>query len=319
MVRVRPILAVLVVALITVGMAEPARASGRPDNGRIAFGRFDRALGDFSIWVANPDGTRQKRLTTVPSFFSDWSPDGRRIAFDFADDHGVHIATMSASGRHTRQLTFGSGIQEVPKWSPDGRWIAFNASPLLPDDPAFRTSIWVMRADGSRARQITHDGFDVEPVFSPDGRQIAFGRITGATEQGDNVEAIYVVNTDGSRLRQVVAPRVGLEHPDWSPDGRWITFNIEGLAATAPGAGAILAVRPNGKGLRTIRHDPGRMEYFKPVWSPDGRKLLTGCYDVAAQVDKLCTLNANGHQVKVVVDVAPDPVNFPSWGSHPRH
>ncbi|MCW6003561.1 hypothetical protein K1W54_03050 [Micromonospora sp. CPCC 205371] len=57
MLRVRSAVALLVIALLTVGIAEPAHALGQPENGRIAFGRFDRALGDYSIWTANPDGT----------------------------------------------------------------------------------------------------------------------------------------------------------------------------------------------------------------------------------------------------------------------
>jgi Tol biopolymer transport system component len=169
----------LATALAVLGGALPAAAHDRPTNGRITFGRFDPELGDFSIWAANPDGTHQRRLTHVPSFFSDWSPDGHRIAFDFVDDTGVHIATMDPNGRHVRQLTFGEGIQEVPKWSPDGRWITFDASPDFPDAPGFHTDIWIMRADGSHKRQLTRGAFDVEPVFSPDGRRIAFGRITG--------------------------------------------------------------------------------------------------------------------------------------------
>jgi dipeptidyl aminopeptidase/acylaminoacyl peptidase len=120
-------LIVLVMALAVLGSAMPAAAGDQPTNGQITFGRFDPELGDFSIWAANPDGTHQRRLTHIPSFFSDWSPDGRRIAFDFADDTGVHIATMDPNGRHVRQLTFGPAIQEIPEWSPDGRWIAFGA------------------------------------------------------------------------------------------------------------------------------------------------------------------------------------------------
>jgi Tol biopolymer transport system component len=185
----------LAIALAVLGGAMPAAAGDRPVNGRISFGRFDPALGDFSIWAANPDGTHQKRLTHVPSFFSDWSPDGHGIAFDFADDTGVHIATMDPNGRHVRQLTFGEGIQEVPKWSPDGRWITFNASAQFPDEPGFHTDIWIMRADGSHKRQLTRSGFDVEPVFSPDGRRIAFGRITNDAE---GEVAIYVVGVDGA-------------------------------------------------------------------------------------------------------------------------
>ena len=59
-----------------------------------------------------------------------------------------------------------------------------------------------------------------------------------------------------------------------------------------------------------------RFELFKPVWSPDGRKFLVGCFDVQAQIDKLCVMNANGRNLHVVV-ATPDPLNFPAWGAHP--
>jgi Tol biopolymer transport system component len=120
-------LIVLVITLAVLGSALPAAAHDRPINGRISFARFDPTLGDFSIWAANPDGSHQRRLTSIPSFFSDWSPDGRRIVFDFADDTGVHIATIDPNGRQVRQLTFGQGIQEVPKPPPDGRNLISNA------------------------------------------------------------------------------------------------------------------------------------------------------------------------------------------------
>jgi Tol biopolymer transport system component len=216
---------------------------------------------------------------------------------------------MDPNGHHVRQLTFRPAIQEDPEWSPDGRWITFGASPTFPDEPGFHTDILIMRADGSHKRQITRGGFDVEPVFSPDGRRIAFGRITNDAE---GEVAIYVVGVDGRHLREVVPPRVGLEHPDWSPDGRWITFNI---APEAPGA-AVMAVRPGGSGLRVIRRSNSRFELFKPVWSPDGRKFLVGCFDVQAQIDKLCVMDADGRNLHVVV-ATPDPVNFPAWGTHP--
>jgi Tol biopolymer transport system component len=308
--RSKLVLLALAIALAVLGGALPAAAGDRPINGRITFGRFDPALGDFSIWAANPDGTHQQRLTHVPSFFSDWSPDGRRIAFDFADDTGVHIATMDPNGHRVRQLTFGPAIQEIPEWSPDGRRIAFGASPILPGEPGFHTDIWIMRADGTHKRQLTSGGFDGEPVFSPDGRRIAFARITHDAEIAD--AAIYVMNTDGSHLRQVVPSTFGLEHPDWSPDGRWISFNI---APTTPDQ-AVMAVHPNGEGLRVIRRSDNRFELFKPVWSPDGRKFLVGCFDVRAQIDKLCVMNANGRNLHVVV-ATPDFVNFPAWGTHP--
>jgi Tol biopolymer transport system component len=308
--RSRLSLIVLAVALAVLGSAPLAAAGDRPANGQITFGRFDPALNDYSIWAANPDGTHQRRLTHVPSFFSDWSPGGRRIAFDFAGGTGEHLATMDPNGRHMRQLTFGNGIQEIPKWSPDGRKITFDASLKLPDQPGFHTDIWTIRPDGTGASQLTRGAFDVEPVYSPDGRWIAFGRITHDAQIPD--VAIYVMHTDGTHLRQVVPSTSGLEHPDWSPDGRWITFDI---APEAPNA-AVMAVHPSGSGLHTIRRSDNRFELFKPVWSPDGRKFLVGCHDVQAQIDKLCVMTANGRNLHIVV-ATPDPVNFPAWGSHP--
>jgi Tol biopolymer transport system component len=225
---------------------------------------------------------------------------------------------ITPDGGRLRQLTFGPAIQEVPKWSPDGRSITFDASATFPDDPAFHTSVWVMDADGSGARQLTHDGFDVEPVFSPDGTRIVFGRITGVTPHGDQLEALYVMNADGTGLRQIVAPWAGLEHPDWSPDGRLISFNIAPEAAQAPASGSVLVVRPGGGTPRVLRAPTHRLRFFKPVWSPDGHKLLLGCHDVAAGIDKLCTMDATGCNVHVIVDATPDSVNFPAWGSIPR-
>ncbi|MER7250402.1 hypothetical protein [Kribbella sp. NPDC000426] len=192
---------------------------------------------------------------------SDWSPDGRRIAFDFVDDTGVHIATMDPDGRHVRQLTSGRGIQGDPKWSPDGRWIAF-------------------------------------------------GRITGVDAQGAQLEAVYVVRTDGSGVRRVVPPTAGLEHPDWSPDGRWISYNIDPLAPSP----AVLKVHPDGTGLRVIRRQDEHFELFKPRWSPDGRKFLVGCYEVAAAIDRICVMDADGRNLHIVV-ATDDPLNYPAWGS----
>jgi TolB protein len=311
----RLIPAAVALVLIGVGFAAPASAREQDTNGQITFGRFDPTLGDFTIWAANSDGTKQRRVTTVASFFSDWSPNGRRIAFDFVDDLGEHIATMPSVGGQQRQLTFGPGIQEVPKWSPDGRSITFDASPTLPDDPVFHTSVWIMNADGSNARQLTSDGFDVEPVFSPDGSRIVFGRITGLTPQGDQLEALYVMNADGSRLHQIVSPRAGLEHPDWSPDGRLISFNIAPESVQAPAAGSVLAVNPDGGSPRVLREPTDQLRFFKAVWSPDGRSLLTGCHDMATRIDKLCSMDANGRGVHVIIDATPSSVNFPAWGT----
>jgi Tol biopolymer transport system component len=304
---------VLCLGGITPAAASNDHAAHTPKNGSIAFGRFDPVIENFSLWVANSNGTDQRRIAEGPANFSDWSPDGRQITFDFADEAGVHIGTIDPDGANRRTLTTAEGIQEAPKWSPDGRWITYNAFSF--DQEPFSISIWIMRSDGSGARKLTDGAIDVEPVFSPDGTRIAFGRIVGDSLEGQ-LEAIYVVNVDGTGLREVVPARAALEHPDWSPDGRSIIFNIGPEHPDAPDSGAILSVKPDGRGLQVLHQPTPELRFFKPVFSPDGRQLLVGCYDTRADLDRLCTISKRD-KVRVVIG-GDTGVNFPSWGPKPK-
>lgn len=310
----------LLAAVLCLGGLAPAAAADhpsadKPQNGLITFGRFDPSIGDFSLWVAKSNGTRQKRITEGAAYFSDWSPDGSRIAFDFPDETGVHIATVAPDGSNRQALTSAEGVQEAPDWSRDGQWIAYNAFTSFDADP-FTISIWIMGADGSEPRMITEGAIDVEPVFSPDGSRVAFGRIVGDSPEGQ-LEAIYVVNSDGTGLREVVPARAGLEHPDWSPDGKSIVFNIAPENPAAPDSGDIISVRPDGQELHTLVPATDELRFFKPAWSPDGRRLLAGCFDTAAQLDRICLISKNG-KARVVVD-GDNHVNFPAWGPKPKH
>ena len=61
-------IAALIAVTVLAGTAPVAADSPhRPQNGMISFGRFDPELGDFSIWTANPDGTKQRQLTRFPA------------------------------------------------------------------------------------------------------------------------------------------------------------------------------------------------------------------------------------------------------------
>ena len=289
---------------VVTANAQPIRCGPQ----QLTFGRYDPALGDFSLWSARADGTHQIRLTHKVSYFSDWSPDRRTIAYDFFDDGNEHIGLTDPLGHHQHQLTHTPGVQEVPRWSPDGRWIAYDASDQTPDQAGFTTAIWRMHADGTQQRQLTTEGFDVEPTVSPDGHQIAFVRITGENAEGVQQAGVWVMNANGTGQHQIAPPQTGAQHPDWSPDGHWIAFTTE-----PGGAESILRVHPDGTGLSTLIPATNKYQFYKSVWSPQGTAILVGCNDLTTHVDKICRTDGHGHHPTLVIDSSPATVNFPSW------
>jgi Tol biopolymer transport system component len=262
------------------------------------------------------------QLTDRPGGFSDWRADGRRIASEFFDaDGNIQIVTMTARGRHLREITSGPGIHEAPSWSPNGRRIAFDFSPEVdPTVPGFETRLWTIRRDGSHARPLPmrHPGFDVEPKYSPNGRWIVFSRLRN-TSDGE-FASLFIVRAKGGRARQLtplLTYPAYVEHPTWSPDSRWILFNL------SPD-GSIQAMRPNGSGRHTIRPATKGFGGHKPWFSPDGSRILFTCENQGLLADPppdfyedICIMHADGSNIVNLTHTQSSDENFPSWGPAP--
>src|SRR5438270_6927292 len=150
--RRRPLL-IAGVTLFVLGLGGSASATFPGSNGLTLF-RDDHPRSGLGnpLFRARPDGSRVGVLSKRPGFFSDWRPDGRRIAFDFFQRNGSEQhATVRPNGSDVKVITSGKGIHEVPSYSPNGRLLVFDASHQNPSSPTFQTHLWIMRADGSHA------------------------------------------------------------------------------------------------------------------------------------------------------------------------
>lgn len=194
---------------------------------------------DYDVFTAKPDGSDLRRLTTTPGYDAETtvSTDGRWLVFTSDRDGDLEIYKMHPDGTGLTRLTRAVGYDGGPFFSRDGRWIVYRAN--HPTEPAAmadyrellahdlvrptRMDIWVMRADGSGQRQVTHDpGASFAPYFTPDGRRIIYAsNFEHPTGRNFN---LYLVPVRGGTPEPVTRDSTFNAFPMFSPDGRWLVF-----------------------------------------------------------------------------------------------
>jgi Tol biopolymer transport system component len=175
------------------------------------------------IYSIQPDGQNQQLLGTVPGRAMRLSPDGHRVLSWTGTWTSQKLFSSDLDGGNVRQLTDGSGVVWGARWSPDGKRIAF-----ADHDSGGVLHVFVIKADGSDRRQVTHlpasEGQAQIPAWSPDGRHLAV-QASGKGLPGH----IWIVDPATGDARKL-APHDRIyqdEVPAWFPDGKRIAFQSD--------------------------------------------------------------------------------------------
>ena len=306
--------------------AGPALATFPGKNGRISFNQFIETDESVSVklFTVSPFGTGLRPLSSfgpgVFAVFSDWSPDGERLALDTDASGSVQAWTINADGSGARQLTDGPGDVFDPAYSPDGRSLAvegnFDGNGIYVIPSKLPPGKFVKPAQARRVTEAEPGGYDSEPQFSPDGRWIAFTRYSAECASGDVencVTRVFRVRADGSRLQQLTAPELNASSPDYHPTGLWITFDT-GDNFVAPDVGSIMVMHADGSHKRALARGDDDDYFNNPVFSPNGLRISFVRWEADGQTGgQIWTALATGHLARPLLGASS--VNKPDWGS----
>ena len=193
----------------------------------------------FRIFYATDKGGILKQLAPAPGYNAEatLSADGKKVVFTSSRDGDLEIYTMNPDGSGVKRLTHELGYDGGPFFSPDGQWIVYRAHhPKASDEVArykallaqdlvepMEMDLYVMRADGSAQRQITHlGGASFAPFFFPGSQRIIFA--SNYEHPGTSVFELYAVNRDGSKLEPITFTGGFNAFPQLSPDGKRLVF-----------------------------------------------------------------------------------------------
>ena len=184
------------------------------------------------------------------------SPDGRRVALDFAaETRDVWVLDMT--DRTLSRATFQNTGHD-PTWLPDGKEL------IYAEIRGAHTGIVRAPVDGSRpADSVYFEGAQITVhAVTPDGRT-GIAVVLPTNGPGD---IVTVPLSGGGKPKPLAATPYDEGYPALSPDGRWLAY----VSNEANRSDVYLRALDGTAGKLLVSQDGGS----EPVWSRDGRELF---------------------------------------------
>jgi TolB protein len=229
-----------------------------PAGRRIAFWRTKAPFGPGNLWVMQPNGSHQRRLTEgTDARDPAWNPAGDRLIYTQVGGGvwDLYSLRVSDGGDH-HQLTSGPALDFEAAWSPAGRFIAFTRGYATGDVG----DIYLLDLRNHHVTQVTDSaGYDHQVAWSPDGTRLVFER------DFDRRNQICSVKPDGTGLTVLAGgPHFDIG-PAYSPDGTTIAFGSD--RSTDSPFHDIWAMNADGSNKHRLIEQPDAADGW-PDWQP---------------------------------------------------
>ncbi|MDE0466942.1 MAG: hypothetical protein OYL97_07780 [Candidatus Poribacteria bacterium] len=222
--------------------------------------------GNFEIYMMNPDGSQQVRLTNhrASDIGPVFSPTGKEILFvsDRSGERDLYI--MRADGHGERPVfRTAPAHRDDPAWSPDGKKIVYSQHDFAAD----LATVYTAKADGTSVTRVVEikSSEGGEPAWSPDGTEIAYVVVDELFWASRQIRFINLKDRKQETLLPDDTPR--MRQPVWSPANNKIAFV---WIRPEHRQQSIFIANRDGSGLQQIVD----VLALSPVWSPSGDELV---------------------------------------------
>ena len=270
----RPILAIVMVALLIVALAATALFIGsqpRPLPAPFGLAGNGAIVSDEAgeLYIANDLSGEMRPLVTGPETdgWPGFSNQGDRIAFIRVGEGDFQVMSVLPDGSNMEVLAELPGEFNGYSWSPTGDALLVNLS-----ESGFRYAI--VNADGSGARDLELGTSADYASWRPNGRQIAFRGYDAAA----GTSAAFIADADGTNIRRLDIDGtqvVDFENLAWSPNGEHLSFMSAGVDGVTGWQINIADIDAAGNltDLHPLKLDRDSSDERNPGWSPDSSKL----------------------------------------------
>jgi tricorn protease len=186
------------------------------------------------------------------------SPSGKRAVISV---HG-ELFTIATEKGETRRLTQTPGSREVsPAWSPDGKWIAYIG------EKDGQEQIFICDEKGGQIKQLSGGDTQKGQIrWAPDSSAFMYT----ATDNKLYMYSFTAQRTKVLAMGEAILGEAAIMNPQWSPDGKWISFTMADKASMLP---HVYVMPVEGGEPRRVTSADSYSDGFA-MWTADGKHLV---------------------------------------------